>query len=335
MIFAVPYFRSEGGKWMDAADEIIIEYTDNSEESFVKFLTEHSDKRIIIDILDFDTLKATGMICMFRDLKEKHNLTNWALRFNVSSNRIGEVEQHLAEAKFSGFKDDKRKNDYFYRLYLETFEQLDRFLYMSVSDIYLTNALAFDLIRVKEKLEYCEFPPKIRIHPNICQSYWGDEISARSFFVRPEDVPVYEGYVDVMELYAQTLEQLKAVNVYFDIYKDGTWMGDLKEYLIGCKDSIQNIHLTEIFGKRRLGCRKRCVENGACRYCYDLALLSNMARETSSKIYKMTAGMPIEEVEVFEDESIQSYIGEETIDGNGEESSEEHSNQLEEDSSTI
>lgn len=318
MKFAVPYFRKEGGKWMEDADEIIILYEDNGEDSLVKFLSEHPNQRIIIDIKNFDAFTANAANpYMLRNLKEVHHLTNWALRINIRAEDISTVEIYMKDYDFStiDITSGQRKIDYFYNFAVETFEQLDRLLYTTVSDIYITNSLAFDMVRVKKKLDNCELPPKLRVYPNICQSFWSDEMSIRTFFIRPEDVPLYEDYVDVMEIYAETIPQKAKADVYLKIYyHDKTWMGNLKEYLINCKEDINNFYMFKDFGQRRLDCRKRCVSEGRCTFCNDQNEYIKLMEVTMNKISNIDDNLAKEGIVIKDGDSnledIRTYIDE-------------------------
>ena len=332
MKFAVPYYKSNGGKWLNYPSEIIIRYDgESTEESFVTFLKEHDKQRIIIDILNYDKfLSDVSYAFIFRNLKIEHNLTNFALRFNVEHERVEEVEAHLRDLGFN-IPDSETKLDYFYNGGLETFEQLDRFMYTEVSDVYITNALAFDIKRVKEKILKASHHINIRLYPNVCQSYWNTR-SILSFFIRPEDISLYNDYVDVMEIYAESLPQKSKAEVYYDIYaKSGSWFGDLKEYLINCDDSIYSPLLWKNFGEKRLGCKKRCIADGKCRFCYDQLKYLELMQKTTDKVSDITrkiaeAGINVipEENEV---EDIKIYIGEIPNEDNENSIREEYSNE--------
>ena len=330
MRFAVPYYNKGGGKWMEKADEIIIKYKDNTEDALVTFIKNHLNQRIIVDILNFDLFESKAMnFYIFQNLKKKYELSNWALRFNVDTDRISEVENYMKDYNLSGFDENgKRITQYFYRYAAETFEHLDRLLYTSVSDIYITNALAFDMTRVKNKIMSFESPPNLRIYPNICQSYW-DTKSIYSFFVRPEDVSLYENYVDVMEIYAETLYQKSLSDVYLEIYqKDKTWMGDLKEYLINCNESINNFYIFKDFGKRRLNCRKRCLIDNRCHFCMEQAQYIQLMEKTTDKIASIDSELAKQNIFIQNGdegknlETIQDYIGESKVIQNSEVSNE-------------
>lgn len=315
MKFAVRYFNKDGGHWMERADELIINFDNHSEEALSAFITKHNKQRVIVDIKNFDSFKAKKVNpYIFKNLIEVHNLTNWALRFNVS--RIEPVEVYLKDTGLISEVRTEKDIHYFYNYPVETFEQLDRFLYTNVTDVYVTNSLAFDLKRVKEKIEAeCEFPPQIRVYPNICQSYWADEQSIRSFFVRPEDVKIYEPYVDVMEIYAETIPQLAKADVYLDIYKRGDWFGDLQEYLINCNQSIDNKYMFKDFGEKRLGCRKKCLVNAnQCNYCLSQDKYLRLMSKTMDKMIEINQKVDVTDTDDNENiEDIRRYIGEEEL----------------------
>lgn len=284
MKFAVPYYAKDGGKWMNTAAEIIIKFEKgNTEESLVDFLKSHDKQRIIVDIMNFDDfINFLEMPLIFKRLKSEYNLNNWALRFNVDTSRIDEAEIFLKDL---GIIEDEQKIDYFYRRAAETFEQLQRLLCTKVSDVYITNSLCFDIVRVKNVLRSFAAQPRLRIYPNICQSYWSQIKSIHTFFVRPEDVELYEDYVDVMEIYAETVPQKALADVYLNIYQDSkSWMGDLKEYLIGCNESIYNPYIFKFFGEKRLNCKKRCIIDGKCRMCFDQDEYIKLMSTTMNKI---------------------------------------------------
>lgn len=286
MKFAVPYYLKDSPKWMDSASEIIIDYSvSHTEEELVDFLKIYPDKRIVLDVMDVEGFIKNNLApYTLKHLKDKYNLHNWAIRFPVSHNDILTVEKYLKAIQ------DIVIFPYFYLAPVETFEQLDRFLHMNVTDIYITNALAFDLQRVKEKRDSFETVANIRIYPNICQSYWADEQSVRTFFVRPEDVDYYEPYVDIFEIYAETRQQKQMASIYFDIYKSKSWLGDLKEYLINCNYSITNEYLPKNFGEYRLKCRKKCVITSQCDFCNQCQRLSDMIKTTAQRFVNVEEG---------------------------------------------
>ena len=69
-----------------------------------------------------------------------------------------------------------------------------------VSDVYIVNEFAFYLPQIKKN---CGDEVKIRVFPNVSQST--DKLhvlpTVTSFFIRPEDIPFYEEYVDVCEFF--------------------------------------------------------------------------------------------------------------------------------------
>jgi hypothetical protein len=314
MRFAVPYFRKDGGKWMAAANEIIIKYKDEDESALVDFIKNHPSQRIIIQIEDIYRFKRNSAInkYIFSKLKEEYKLTNWAVEFCAGREEITVMETWLKDTELID------KIPYFYSFTPQNYEQLDRLIHLNVTDIYIVGYLAFDIINVRRMInKKAKIHKNIRLIPNLCQSYWTDELSLSSFFIRPEDVELYEDYVDVMEIYAANLAQIEYADVYFDIYsKSGTWMGDLKEYLLDCNESINNIYIWKDFGERRLKCKKRCRADGSCNFCEQQREYIHLMERTMDKIGHIDSQVEEQEERetIIEDENIYEYIGEEAID---------------------
>ena len=314
MKFAVPYYKQPANSWMDQADEIIIKYDNNKKEALIDFLKDHPSQRIIIDVINFDEFEASrSNVFIFTTLKRQDNLSNWALRFDVELDRINEVETYLERNNFHILDENGKCNiDYFYKAGMETFEQLDGLLRTPVSDVYIINSLAFDLERVKEKIQNQTFSPKVRIYPNVCQSCWENIRSIYKFFIRPEDVHFYEKYVDIMEIYAETDKQKNLAEMYLEIYqKNQSWYGDLQEYLINCDEPIYNPYIFKNFGERRVKCQKRCAVNGRCRFCFDQYEYIQLMHTTHNKMINTDDQLvhPNENINI-EVEDIKDYIGE-------------------------
>lgn len=309
MKFAVPFFNKDGGGWMKSADEIILKYTEHTQQSIIDILEEYKDYRIIFNIVDFvnfnkDIVKLYELLEIYND----KGLKNWSAKISLYGEDV-----LLAENWLKSNIPEGKEFPHFYSFAAENFEQLDRLLYLPVTDLYVTNYLAFDMVRVKERVDRSEYHPKIRIYPNVCQSFWQDTISIKTFFVRPEDVGCYERYVDVMEIYATTIDQLKIADVYYDIYHHNKgWYGDLQEYLINCNQSIPNQYIYKDFGEMRLRCQQKCMQN-KCNFCISQWNYIKLVDKTMQKIGEIdekidtnNLRIPVEE----EVESIYEYISE-------------------------
>lgn len=250
---------------------------------------------------------------IIRNLKDKYGLNNWALCFNETSiEEIAKIEKLLKDCDF--VTKDGAKIDYFYKAAISNYEQLEWIMLTTrVSDIYITSPLAFDVENLKKvfKRKYIS-KPLIRIYPNVCQSILLSP-SIRTFFIRPEDLHLYEKYIDVAEIYVTDLQQKKNANVYFNIYnKSKTWMGDLQEYLIDCEDSIDNLYIFNGFGEQRLSCQHKCSQ-GRCNMCNNQKEYIDLMNKTHEKIFEISEKiekMGLDTKNEDDVENIREYIGE-------------------------
>lgn len=263
MKYAVNYHTSF--KHFDVVDEVIIEYSnDKQRAALLEFMQNkvRDDLRVIIaaekleDILpkDIDT---------FRAVQEIHP------NFSV---RIGLNHKHMMV--------DFVDNDipYFYDVFVDSWDMLNGMIKYGVSDVYIVNEFAFYLPQIKKN---CGDEVKIRVFPNVSQST--DKLhvlpTVTSFFIRPEDIPFYEEYIDVCEFFG-TVDRNE---VLYKIYTSGKWLGNLKELIIGLKEDIPNASIVPYFGQRRAICKKSCV-NGNCNLCDQIVQLANSLQENGLEV---------------------------------------------------
>jgi hypothetical protein len=107
---------------------------------------------------------------------------------------------------------------------------------------------------------------KIRTFCNVCQATWPEEESLRTFFIRPEDIFLYNKYIDVVEFFEAEKDK-NALNTLYNLYNKGErWAGPLKEIIKGFKGDTDSYYLFSRFGEKRIDCGKRCnVSN--CSFC--------------------------------------------------------------------
>jgi len=156
-----------------------------------------------------------------------------------------------------------------------------------VSDVFIVGELAFDLERVAAAAH--EKNIRIRCYPNVCQTRWnGYKTGLTTFFIRPEDLYLYEDYIDVIE-FDLTPNFLYQQETYYTIYfHDKKWEGNLQNIIKGLKIPINNYYLLgNEFGKRRINCQKRCLKNNRCNYCEVLVELAKTIEDSDYlELYK-------------------------------------------------
>ena len=258
MKYAV-YYSQLSNYHTSKPDEIIIKYTKN-EGKIRDYCAEMPDSRIIIRVdspdVNFIKLKAEIAEC------KKDNVNNFAITvpsymFNI-------------DADFFDFMETLGIEFFFIDL-VDSWTQLYSVLQCGVSDIYVTNDLAFEIDKVAATAHSAG--AKVRLVPNMVQRDAFNQIPIlKSFFIRPNDIELYEDYVDIMELAVLTPYNIdQALN----IYRKGKWFGDLRELILNFNDSLDCRYVVDQFGKTRLSCGHRCLKGKQCHMCDTIQSLSH------------------------------------------------------------
>ena len=143
---------------------------------------------------------------------------------------------------------------------------------MGVSDIYIVEELGFELASAAAVLH--ERGIQIRCYPNVAQSAHPDVPDIKKFFIRPEDVELYEQYVDVFEFYGDNN------NLYYKIYaKDKKWFGDLSEIIFHFDKNLDSRCVVPQFAEVRSRCGKKCMKGSPCRICEKVDRLAGTMQE--------------------------------------------------------
>lgn len=149
----------------------------------------------------------------------------------------------------------------------ETFSYLKN---LGVSDIYIDGPLGFqcDLLkRVKDV--------KIRVSPTVsANAAINLTRNAKSFFIRPEDLSLYEDAIDIIDF--QVTNDQEKEKALFNIYKRGTFNYDLNDLIENLHIKVNNIFINPDFGKERVNCQQRCMRpDSRCNLCETQLVLTN------------------------------------------------------------
>ena len=159
---------------------------------------------------------------------------------------------------------------YFFVEPCSTADELTGQIRAKVSDVYVMNELGFYLSDIAPVCK--DKNVKIRVIPNFAQSssdLAGDSFT--KFFIRPDDLDLYEDYIDVIEFYTPE-DRLDIQNVLHDVYREGKWLGNLGQIIFGL-DNINNSAIMPLFGETRLKCKKRCAFQ-KCDICKTIKSIS-------------------------------------------------------------
>lgn len=243
---------------IDKVDEILIRFDKNKIlELFTQFIPVHLNQRVIIQLIESD------VDTIINNLKKIISI------YNENENIKFDIQLPFYNQKF--IEELKNTNlKYFFKTSADTWDKFTGLISQNVSDVYITDELAFELDKVAEIAHKNNI--KVRIYPNIAQSKWDKLPDILKFFVRPEDIEMYKPYVDVCEFYGDKVQQ---IDTYYKIYsEDKKWFGDLQEIIIGLDSKIDSRYIIPRFAEKRIKCGKDCLKNGKCEVCKRILDLS-------------------------------------------------------------
>jgi hypothetical protein len=262
MKYSVRYNRSLDLK---SFDEIIIELKDEKYEDLLGFFNRYSDKRIVIKIDDCSNFLEENKIELFKQLEEENPEFNYTfLLKKYDLDKKTEVIQLLYDNDFSYYVED----------FISDEEEMWNAIRTGYSDVIITDSLCFYLEDIAPILH--SYGINVRVFPNICQRKFLHGNDIKSFFIRAEDVKIYEPYVDIFEFWGEDNQQEAYKNIYS---KSKQWVGPLNQYIIGFKEEVEGHHILPTFGERRLGCGRSCLRGGRCRLCDAYIQLSSTLKK--------------------------------------------------------
>lgn len=244
---------------IDKVDEILIRYDKNKIlELFTQFIPAHLNQRIIVQLIEEDNIDTIV-----------NNLKKIISIYNENKDIKFDIQLPFYNQKFiEELKDTNLK--YFFKAAANSWDKFTSLISQNVSDIYITDELAFELDKVAEIAHKNNI--KVRVYPNVAQSRWDKLSDILKFFIRPEDIEIYEPYVDVCEFYGDKAQQ---IDTYYKIYQeDKKWFGDLQEIIIELDSKIDSRYIIPRFAEKRIKCGKDCLKGGKCEMCKRILDLS-------------------------------------------------------------
>ena len=226
------------------ADEIRCPY--NQLGVISKFIKDHPDKRYIIQIsgaLDSDQLK--------NSLRQVELMRGITPNYTVETNDILTFHQ-FKEVGYNTFLS-------FPVVDWETFTELKS---LGASDIVIDGPLGFQMSLLKEGKDTIN----LRATPNISPNRLiGASTSANFFFIRPEDLHLYDDSLDTIFFRSSNIDQEEAL---FKTYKRGTFLFNLEKLIPQLNTKVSNPYISSSFGKHRVNCKQKCkLPNGRCTLC--------------------------------------------------------------------
>ena len=267
MKYAIRFYR--GCRVLDKADEIIIKYTE-TEPELIKFVQSYkSTQRIIVLVPELMAYAST-----LEDDQEQDVIEENVRIFSTAMEAHPEFAVMLDYDHSDWVEKLEAANIPFFFCATVTSKTEFRYaLKYNISDIYIGGELGFSM---KEVAETCHSRGiKVRVTPNFIynSSRFAKKFDITNFFIRPEDTEFYEQYVDVFEFRCMLTQQ----PAYYDIYRDGRWLGDLQYIIINLDENIDNRTILPQFQKRA-NCGKRCAFD-KCDICGHILTASELMIE--------------------------------------------------------
>ena len=244
-------------KYLDEIDELLIKVNKYTKQDPLSFMAAYPNKRIIIDAEEVSDY-------LLRNLERIHQ-EKPEINFTLCLNRRD--KELISKIK-------EKNIPFCFNMLVNNWDLLQGDLSFGVTDMYIAEGLGFELDKVAKILH--KHNVILRVFPNVAQSSSSETPPLKSFFIRPEDMFIYEQYVDVCEFWAPK-EQL---NTYYEIYnKDKQWYGPLKEIIIGFQDDLDSRFVLPPFAARRAVCGKRCFKGLPCKICDRISEASKTLEE--------------------------------------------------------
>lgn len=150
---------------------------------------------------------------------------------------------------------------YMYTYPVQTYFELQGLKDLGVHQAYIGMPLFFDLPKVKEIGVSLRAVPNVAFEPYIprLNGFCGQ-------WIRPDDVGLYEEFIDIFEFHTEHLSQERALyRIYAEQHK---WPGELHEIITNLGETgIRNGAIYPEIAQVRLTCKQKCQSGHPCTLC--------------------------------------------------------------------
>ncbi len=248
---------------LEESDEVI--YNFKSSTKAIDFIELYNDRRIIF-LVNLNEPKASlqQVIDVAIAAKEKYPQSDFAIMTSLEA-LTPDIVTLLKEKKVDCFCVNMAGN------WIDFLKLAN----LGFSDVYIGDDLGFDLKRLSKVAK--ELQVKLRVFPNAAHSVWNDMPSIKKFFIKPEDIAIYEDFIDVIEFFCNTPAIEKTL---YSIYKDRMkWTGSLGDIISGLNLDLTSNSLVDNFTLGRINCARKCLKGNACNRCDKALELADHMKE--------------------------------------------------------
>lgn len=234
-------------KYLEKADEIKFKYKDRN--TIIDYLDKYSatiilDMRTAPEEIDWDGISHLNVICRENfivgtvDAKQIRKCLDLNIKFYFDR----------PVSRFEDVRELKRLNSQYVLIEAPLFFEMDK-----VSNIGVP----------------------VRLAPNVAyyDNWIPKENGLYGSWVRPEDIDLYNSYVDAIEFAASSATQEEG---YYRVYcEDKKWDLDLCNFIKNYgRFTGHNAFIPSSFTKARLNCGQKCQSDGSCHICHRAVQLS-------------------------------------------------------------
>ena len=179
-----------------------------------------------------------------------------------------------------------RQLKYMWAYPVTNYAEFTSILVTGVSELILGEPLCFNLPPIKVVCE--RIGVQLRMVPNRCyENYIPRKTGVNGIYIRPEDVPVYEQYIDSLSFAAKDLSHER---VLFRVYhNEKKWPGNLNLLLTNLQYDFDSRALPDEFADIRTKCRQKCMEPNfnrhTCQYCLSAFNLAKALAQGENRRY--------------------------------------------------
>lgn len=218
-----------------------VQCASNQLGSIIEFAKQHPEKRYNISLISDQPIEqALAQIDLLRAIVSD---------YTVECTQVDIMKELIS----------KGYNAY-YGYWVSDWELFTNLQNLGVSDIRIDGPLGFQT----ELLAKAKKNTKIRCYPHYSASASIMPPAANHFFIRPEDVCLYEDAIDILDLREPDPERQQTL---FNVYNRGTFDYDISLLIHNVPSDVNNVGLKD-FAHERLHCKQRCKQpNSHCDLC--------------------------------------------------------------------
>lgn len=247
-----------------------------TEQNYLELFTElhkkYPDKTITIVVQEhffYSDVNGLGKILEYAAANPEHGLK---LMVPLLTPREEDYEVMVAALK----KFNTLKIKYSFSDNISNLSILNVALDLRPYEVTITETLGFDILDLSRYIH--DKGVKVRIIPNVVQSPY-PIFKLNHFFIRPDDIDLYDEVADVAEVYAMR-DDYNTASIIFKAYAlDKKWFGKLNEIIVGLDSEIDSRYIFPAFGERRMRCKQNCFSGGKCNMCFTIEELADTLEE--------------------------------------------------------